>query len=277
MGKYQNQKLTAVKKLSDNITKQISGSRGDWKTFLSFYTKFYKYTFSEAALIYAQRPQATACASFELWNKRNRRIHRGSTGIAILFEAEKNVEIRYVFDVADTYGDEHGLPHRWKLENRHLPELNTLLKEKWTFHEAYADIDEELNLRTLVMEYCIANAKSFMEEFDQEGLLLENVDPQNTRQKFLETLIDSVGYLVCERCGIEKGMYEDEETAFSYLYEFNTQPILSILGTAVLHYENTKWGNINYNRLWGHTDSLTDNENRTCERQQNVMAYYKGT
>ena len=93
----------AFEKLSAEIASQIMENGDNWTSFLSAAARLYKYTFQEQLLIYAQKPNATACASYEVWNDRMRRyVKRGAKGIALIDESRVPPKLRYVFDISDT-------------------------------------------------------------------------------------------------------------------------------------------------------------------------------
>ena len=108
--------------MADKMAVQLTGSWQEWTAFLTTASRLYKYPFHEQLMIYAQRPDATACADYELWNKRmGRYVRRGSTGIALLDDSGDRVRLRYVFDVSDTGEREHSRrPFLWKLEDEHI-------------------------------------------------------------------------------------------------------------------------------------------------------------
>lgn len=96
-------KLDFYAQMADHTAKQITGSFGEWTAFLETAARLYKYPFHEQMMIYAQRPDATACAEYDLWNNQMRRyVRRGSKGIALIDTRGENPRLRYVFDVSDT-------------------------------------------------------------------------------------------------------------------------------------------------------------------------------
>ena len=114
-------KVQEYLQLSEQATRQISGSYKEWTGFLSTAARLYKYPFSEQLLIYAQRPNATACADYDLWNKQMRRyVMQGAKGIALIDTSTGKGRVRYVFDVADTGEKENARrPWLWQYRPEH--------------------------------------------------------------------------------------------------------------------------------------------------------------
>ena len=123
-------KTQAYLQMSQDTARQITGSYQKWTEFLSTAGRLYKYPFPEQLMIYAQRPEATACAEYDFWNKRMRRyIRRGATGIALIDTSRGKPVLRYVFDVADTGRmNERGLdPNLWKYREEHRDAVTAAL------------------------------------------------------------------------------------------------------------------------------------------------------
>ena len=108
--------------MADKVATQLTGSWQEWAGFLTTASRLYKYPFHEQLMIYAQRPDATACAEYDLWNeKMGRYVRRGSKGIALVDDSGDRPRLRYVFDISDTGTREHSrTPWLWQLEERHL-------------------------------------------------------------------------------------------------------------------------------------------------------------
>ena len=112
-------KLQEISQLTADTEKNLTRSRQSWTAFLTTASRLYKYPYNEQLMIYAQRPEATACAEFNIWNQRmNRYVRRGSKGIALLNNDGDNPEIRYVFDVSDTNSRAGREISLWKMEER---------------------------------------------------------------------------------------------------------------------------------------------------------------
>ena len=103
-------KVQLYAQMADRTAEQITGSYQKWTAFLTTAARLYKYPYNEQLMIFAQRPEATACAEYDLWNKQMRRyVRRGSKGIALVDTSSDQPKLRYVFDVSDTSGGENSL------------------------------------------------------------------------------------------------------------------------------------------------------------------------
>ena len=122
-------KVQAYVEMANETAASITQDAEAWMQFLRHSARFYKYSFNDQLLIYAQRPEATACASYEIWNNTmHRYIRRGSRGIALLSPTDNGMQLRYVFDVADTGELLHSHPVEiWRMEDRHTNAVNTAL------------------------------------------------------------------------------------------------------------------------------------------------------
>ena len=119
--------------MADKVATQLTGSWQEWAGFLATASRLYKYPFHEQLMIYAQRPDATACAEYDLWNeKMGRYVRRGSKGIALVDDSGDRPRLRYVFDISDTGTREHSrTPWLWQLEERHLDSVQAMLERTY--------------------------------------------------------------------------------------------------------------------------------------------------
>jgi hypothetical protein len=145
------EKLAYLKALSDNAAKHVQHSKAGWREFLRFYAKLYKYPFPEALLIYEQAPNAAACGEVRHWNKVGRRVHLGTKGIPVVNDADRDMEIRYVFDVSDTYGEDRGIPRQWTLPEQHMVAVVAELESR--FRVPPPTDNQSKNLKWAVEEY----------------------------------------------------------------------------------------------------------------------------
>ena len=228
-----SEKLEYLQETADNAIDRVSETRANWREFLKFYANLHTYPFSEILTIYEQAPYITACAELKQWNNRGRRLHNGVHGIPVLNESTGN--IKYVFDVADTYGDERGLPKRWVLSDKYKPAVVDELRSRFTLE--LSSKNENNNIKWAVEEYVRVESLDFMENlrYNVDGSFLSELDDDNIRKEFIDTVVDSVGYLICERLKIDKGLYDDDALSFQFLHDFNTRPALSRVGEAVNH------------------------------------------
>jgi N12 class adenine-specific DNA methylase len=226
------EKLSYLKALSYNAARKVQRSKSDWREFLRFYAKLYKYPFQEALLIYEQAPNATACGEIQHWNKVGRRVQRGTKGIPVVSGSE-DMEIRYVFDISDTYGEDRGIPRRWTLPERYMDAVADELASRFTV-EPPTD-NQSKNLKWAAEEYVRESCGDYLDNLRQNAgsSFLGALDDDNLRTEFTDTVVDSVGYLISERLGLAQGLYNDDELSFQYLYNFNTEAVLCQAGAAV--------------------------------------------
>lgn len=123
--------LATYVELADSTASRLTSSHREWTGFLKTAARLYKYPYHEQMMIYAQRPDATACAEYDIWNNRMRRyIRRGSKGIALLDTSGDTPKLRYVFDVADTGGRENSLtPKLWEVSEENEPVVAAALEK----------------------------------------------------------------------------------------------------------------------------------------------------
>ena len=170
-------KLDFYSQMADRIARQVTGSFGEWTAFLETVGRLYKYPFHEQLMIFAQKPNATACADYDLWNKQmGRYVRRGSKGIALIDTSGDNPRLKYVFDVSDTGGREHSRRlNLWEYKDEHQDAVTASLENRFgvSGEKGLADQLEQIASK-LVTEYWNDNrrdilgilADSFLEEYD---------------------------------------------------------------------------------------------------------------
>ena len=143
-------KMIYYQQLAETMARQIAGDPQEWAHFLITAARLYKYPYHEQLLIYAQRPDATACAGYDLWNNTmHRYVRRGSKGIALLSPTAHGVQLRYVFDVADTgRGRDAREPFLWSLDGESIPAVQSALAEAYD-ESAGTSISEQLHQAAL--------------------------------------------------------------------------------------------------------------------------------
>ena len=139
-----SQKTLYYAQLAEDTARRLTGSWERWAGFLATAGRLYKYPYPDQLMIYAQRPDATACASYDVWNDRmNRYVRRGSKGIALLDDAGDRLRLRYVFDLADTGTRSNSRdPWLWTLEDRHMIPVAAMLERR--YGTAAADLPQQL-------------------------------------------------------------------------------------------------------------------------------------
>ncbi len=226
-------KYMEVSELANRTARDITGSTGRWKQYLDTASRIYKYKFDEQLLIYAQRPDATACAEMELWNEKMYRwVKRGSKGIALIRGTETGrPHLEYVFDVADTRPVRGARePYLWEMrEEHHAPILSAL--------ERRYGVGKEKEFVSRLMEIAAKAVREVYPEYlkelayDAEGSFLEEFDRLNLEVCFRNTLTASVQYTILTRCGFTPSDYLDDGE-LAGITEFSTPSVLHHLGNA---------------------------------------------
>ena len=218
--------------MADKVATQLTGSWQEWAGFLTTASRLYKYPFHEQLMIYAQRPDATACAEYDLWNeKMGRYVRRGSKGIALVDDSGNRPRLRYVFDISDTGTREHSrTPWLWQLEERHLDSVQAMLE--CTYDVSGDDLAGQLTevAGKLAEEYWTEHQQDFF--YIVDGSFLEEYDEYNIGVQFKAAATVSITYALMSRCGLEPERYFDHED-FMAIFDFNTPSTIGALGTAV--------------------------------------------
>ena len=225
-------KTEFYRQMADHVATQLTGSWQEWAGFLTTAARLYKYPFHEQLLIYAQRPDATACAEYDLWNeKMGRYVRRGSKGIALVDDSGDKPRLRYVFDISDTGTREHSrTPWLWQLEERHLDSVQAMLER--TYDVSGDDLAGQLTevAGKLAEEYWTEHQQDFF--YIVDGSFLEEYDEYNIGVQFKAAATVSITYALMSRCGLEPERYFDHED-FMAIFDFNTPSTIGALGTAV--------------------------------------------
>lgn len=229
-------KLYAMEQLTEEVSKDVAASPQEWMRFLNTASRLYKYTFPEQLLIYAQRPEATAVASMEIWNQKMYRwIKKGSKGIALIDNTSgPKIKLRYVFDVQDTYkvrnlGKD---PQLWNLPAEGEQLVADYLQEQLTLEDTEGGFAESLHQAAKEsMQEWLPDALEEL-RLDVTGTFLEELDEQNQEVEFRELMTNSVWYVLLNRCGLDVQEYLDAED-FRHITDFNQLKILGHLGSAV--------------------------------------------
>jgi len=229
-------KLYAMEQLTEEVAKDVAASPQEWMRFLNTASRLYKYTFPEQLLIYAQRPEATAVASMEIWNQKMYRwIKKGSKGIALIDNTSgPKTKLRYVFDVQDTYkvrnlGKD---PQLWNLPVEGEQLVADYLQEQLTLEDTEGGLAESLHQAAKEsMQEWLPDALEEL-RLDVTGTFLEELDEQNQEVEFRELMTNSVWYVLLNRCGLDVQEYLDAED-FRHITDFNQLKVLGHLGSAV--------------------------------------------
>ena len=203
-----------------------------WTDYLTTASRLYKYPFADQLMIYAQRPDATACAEFDIWrNRMNRYVRRGSKGIALLDESSGFPRLHYVFDVSDTGVRRNSRdPEVWQLGPDLVQPVSEMLAA--TYGISGERVSQQLAdvAGKLVADYWDNNSGDILAIVD--GSLLMDYDEAGVEMQFKSAAAISVTYTLLERCGYEPTGWFDKDD-FQAIYNFSTPDSVYALGAAV--------------------------------------------
>ena len=203
-----------------------------WTDYLTTASRLYKYPFADQLMIYAQRPDATACASFDIWNNRmNRYVRRGSKGIALLDQSSSVPRLHYVFDVSDTGVRRNSRdPEVWQYNDDLKQPVSEMLAA--TYGISGERVSQQLAdvAGKLVADYWDNNGEDIRAIVD--GSLLMDYDEAGVEMQFKSAAAISVTYTLLERCGLEPAGWFDKDD-FQAIYNFSTPDSVYALGAAV--------------------------------------------
>ena len=225
-------KAEFYRQMAEQVSTRLVGSWQEWTAFLTTAARLYKYPFHEQMMIYAQRPDATACAEYDLWNeKMGRYVRRGSKGIALVDDSGDKPRLRYVFDISDTGTREHSrTPWLWQLEKQHIGPVSAMLE--CNYGVAGDDLAQQLIdvAGKLASEYWDEHQQDF--HYIVDGSFLEEYDELNIEVQFKSAATVSIAYALMSRCGLDTEQYFQHED-FMPIFDFNTPATVGALGAAV--------------------------------------------
>ena len=218
--------------LAQQTAKELTRYWESWTDYLTTASRLYKYSFPDQLMIYAQRPDATACADYDIWNNRmNRYVRRGSKGIALLDQSSSVPRLHYVFDVSDTGVRRNSRdPEVWQLNDDLFQPVSEMLAQEYGIHherlsQQIADIAGKL-----AESYWDNNSTDILAIVD--GSFLMDYDDAGQELQFKSAAAISIMYTILERCGFEPEGYFDRDD-FQAIYDFSTPDAVYALGTAV--------------------------------------------
>ena len=221
---------TTPVQLAEKTAKAVTGSVEEWTGFLQSAARLYKYSYPEQLLIYAQRPDATACASYEIWNQTMRRyVRRGARGIALPDGAGA---VRYVFDVADTGARKSSREVKtWALDENNREAVAHALE---TQYGSAAKLGIAGQLEEIAMQQSMDYWQWHQDELRGivDGSFLEGYDELNLEIAFRNTAAASVKYMLLSRCNLARE-YQIEPEELAGVLEWNTSAASGALGSAV--------------------------------------------
>ena len=230
-------KLNSITALADDALRRAVDSHTEWASLLGTISRLYKYPFHDQLMIHAQRPEATACASYEVWNDTMRRyVRRGAKGIALVDNSGDAPKLRYVFDIADTGTRRSSRPFSpWEVNDGNLAEVQLGLRQAFNAEGEWLSSQLQDVARDLAEMYFDAHRRDMAGIVD--GSLMAGYDEGELRDSFIKAAYASTAYALLSRCGYDPAAYFDEAD-FAFLSEWDTPEAVTALGTAVS--ENTQ-------------------------------------
>ena len=222
-------KAEFYQQMAEQVSTRLVGSWKEWTAFLTTAARLYKYPFHEQMMIYAQRPDATACAEYDLWNnKMGRYVRRGSKGIALVDDSGDKPRLRYVFDISDTGTREHSrTPWLWQLEEQHIGPVSAMLERSYGL--VSDDLAQQLTdvAGKLASEYWDDHQRDF--RYIVDGSFLAEYDDYNIEVQFKSAATVSIAYALMSRYGLDTEHYFQHED-FMPIFDFNTPATVGALG-----------------------------------------------
>lgn len=213
------EKINEAKVIYDIEISAILKDKNRWKKFLDFSSGFYKYTFMENLLMFAQKPNVTMCATLEQWNSVGRWVNRGAKALKIINNQDDEIYLKYVFDVKDTHGDAKVLFRKWESNEDQVVHI---LKNYFKYEECNS-------LNDIIMRYVYEN---FDTNKIVKGLSDDELDVLNS--DFLENIIKYTTYSVAKRCNVKV----DEEEIFENFSKIENPLQLQLIGTIQSSFTN---------------------------------------
>ena len=229
-----SKKYHEISLLAGETARQVSKNGEEWAKYLTTAARLYRYPFDDQMLIYAQRPDANACATMETWNEKMFCwVNRGAKGIALFDRESESPRLKYVFDVSDVHKSRRlgKDPYLWEIREEHKDAVLAQLEK------TYGATDKDNSFESRLMEIAGRIAEDYYGELMQdmsyakEGSFLEEFDDLNVGLRLRETLSASIAYTLLSRCGADMDLWKDE-LSFDYISEFNTTKALSVIGNA---------------------------------------------
>ena len=225
-------KYRIILEMASQTARDIASNADRYTDFLITAANNYKYSFKEQLLIHAQKPDATACAEIDTWNKLGRWVNKGTKGIALLIDRDVPYKLRHVFDISDTNSRAGRNITLWQMK----PEYKYAVSE--SLQASFGDVEEPRDFPHLLMDisgYAVEdNLSDYLMELNavKAGSFLEELDDTSLEAWLKTTLKSSVAFMALSRAGYEPRRYFDRED-FSHLFDFNTVEVISVLGAAV--------------------------------------------
>ncbi len=226
-------KLQDIRELAQEHATSVSSSPRDWMGYMDTAARLYRYSFTDQLLIHAQHPQATACASLELWNEKMFRwVNRGQGNRPAgrdMVKSQTPVCVRYI---RYAYGTGGRSPYLWQMQEHQQGESLTHLAEAYGLEEKDTGTLSDA-LMAVAREMVADSLEEYLDglEYAAEGTYLEDLDEGTVRNDFRQLATDSVYYMLCRRCGLDP-MELLEEEDFMHITDYNRLSVLTFLGNA---------------------------------------------
>lgn len=218
-------KYQIISELASQTARDITSKAERYTDFLVTAANNYKYSFKEQLLIHAQKPDATACAEIETWNRLGRWVNKGTRGIALLVDRDTPYKLRHVFDYSDTNSRAGRVVTLWQMR----PQYEEPVKE--SLQDSFGEVELTADFPHFIMEI----AKNAVEDNFSDYLsnlqsvkgdsFLEELDDLNLEVWLKDTLRSSVAYMALVRAGYQPSLYFTRDD-FSHIYDFNTIPVI---------------------------------------------------
>lgn len=229
--------LTAEEMFEETIRK-VSSSPDEWLRFLNTASRVYQYSFDDQLMIYAQRPNAVGCTSFQTWKKTNHYVKQGTAGIALIHTVNGRKKLRYVYDYKDT-GIVRGVPvtevrkpYLWQIDEEDKKDVSDHLQRRYHIKGQEADLATMLKkLTEEIIEDTMAEEVPKLLR-DRQDSYLEDLDQDTIRLEYRELFLSTAWYLLLSRCGIDPGEYMYLED-FRSITDFNNEEVLLRLGSPI--------------------------------------------
>lgn len=233
MAKELTRKEKQITQLYIETLEDVGRNADNWISFLKRASYNYKYKFDEQILIYAQKPDAVACAETTIWNKKLKRwVNKGAKGIALITEKDGELGLRFVFDVSDTNSNVYGRKLKlWKVEEKYTEDIIETLEDRFGTMEDKSNLP--FAIISTVYNHIVDNMQDYLEELKNvtTNSKLEKLGQEELENSFLEILIYSTIAVTMSRCGLDVNEYIRKD-CFKEIENFNTFETMSILGTA---------------------------------------------
>lgn len=225
-------KYITILALANETQKYICTNATTWTSFLNTASNLYKYPFDEQLLIFAQRPDATACAEIEIWNeKQGCWVNKDAKGIALIDKESDSLKLKYVFDIKDVHRSSRGrYPYLWHMKEDHKNLIVDSLINRYGETNEKKFAEQIIDISKKIIE---ENFDSYLDALlsQKENSFLEELDDHSIEVTFKNLLQSSVSYTILKRCGVSDDRYF-ELLDFNGIYNFNTIETLSQLGNA---------------------------------------------